>query len=159
MKDYFELLKNQKLQVLSEKVFLEQSGIRTSIFCSFFLAIQKLQLEEPEAFQLLAIIAILDGSFIHEPFAEQFCKDNLKYLRIKRLLKEYSMIKNEEQVSIFDGHITKYLTIHSIYQQAVIFILNDANILMQTFQYCMESIPEEQKLLICSKKALQLYYM
>lgn len=52
---YFEFLNNQRLQVHSEKVNLEQAGIKTSIIASFLLTIQKLQTEDPEAFQLLSI--------------------------------------------------------------------------------------------------------
>ena len=66
LQEYFTFLQSDRLRVLSEKVTLIQSGIKTSIFKSFLLTIQKLQTEEPEAFQLLSILGILDGSFIHQ---------------------------------------------------------------------------------------------
>ena len=140
LQKYFEFLQNRKLQVLSEKVTLDQSGIKTSIFSSFHLTIQKLQNEDLEAFQLLSILGILDGSFIHEPFARKFCKDEWQYTKIKRLLLEYSMIKCNQHVSEFYGHDIEYLTIHSLYQQAVIFILNNQNLISQIVQSCMEKV-------------------
>ena len=77
LQHYFEFLQNRKLQVLSEKVTLDQSGIKTSIFSSFHLTIQKLQNENEdlEAFLLLLILGILDGSFIHQSFTRKFCKN------------------------------------------------------------------------------------
>ena len=88
------------------------------------MTIQKLQTEDPEAFKLLSVFGILDGSFIHEPFAQNLCQTEWQYTKIKRLLLEYSMIKCNKNVSEVDGLIIEYLTIHSLYQQAVIYILD-----------------------------------
>ena len=86
------------------------------------MTIQKLQTEDPEAFKLLSVFGILDGSFIHEPFAQNLCQTEWQYTKIKRLLLEFSMIKCNQHISELD--IIKYLTIHSLYQQAVIYILD-----------------------------------
>ena len=140
LQEYFEFLQDHKLQVLSEKVTLDQSGIKTSIFTSFLLTIQKLQKENPEAFRLLSILGILDGSFIYEPFIRGFCEKNWQYTRIKTLLNDYSMIKCKKRVSEWNGQVTDYLTIHSLYQQAVLFSLQDQNLISQTVESCLERI-------------------
>ena len=50
LQEYFEFLQSNELQVLSEKITLDQSGIKTSIFTPFLLTIQKLQKEDISAF-------------------------------------------------------------------------------------------------------------
>ena len=137
---YFDFLENQKLQVLSEKVTLIQNGIKTSIFSSFLLTIQNLQNEDPDAFGILAILGLLDGSFIEESFIQTFCTDDWQYTRIKRLLLEYSMIKSNQRVSELDGHVIDYITIHSLYQQAVIYNLSQYNSIQTKVESCMQNI-------------------
>ena len=72
---------------------------RHQFFTSFLLTIQKLQKEDLAAFRLVSILGILDGSFIGESLAKEFCKDAWEYTKIKRLLLDYSMIKSNERVS------------------------------------------------------------
>ena len=137
LQEYLAFLQSDRLRVLSEKVTLNQSGIKTSIFKSFLLTIQKLQTEEHEAFHILSILGILDGSFIHQHLPEELCKDKLQYIRIRQLLVDYSMIKINQHISEWNCVVTEYWTIHSIYQQAAIFILNNQNLISQTFEKCM----------------------
>ena len=143
LQEYFTFLQSDRLRVLSEKVTLIQSGIKQSIFKSFLLTIQKLQTEEPEAFQLLSILGILDGSFIHQHLAQRFCKDKLQYIRLRQLLIDYSMIKTNQHVSEWDNVVTEYLTIHSLYQQAVIFFLDNQNLIHETFEKCMACLTND----------------
>ena len=162
---YFELLHSQRLQVLSEKVTLNQSGIKISIFKSFLLTIQKLQTEDPEAFKLLSVFGILDGSFIHEPFAQNLCQTEWQYTKIKRLLLEFSMIKCNQHISELD--IIKYLTIHSLYQQAVIYILYHQKMITEIVQLCVRMNPFKIPQIIkgeeywekINKELIQLVYL
>ena len=137
---YFGLLEAKTLQMLSEKITLSQNEIKTSIFSSFLLTIQNLQNEDPDAFGLLSIIGLLDGGFIEESFAQTFCTNEWQYTRIKKVLIEYSMIKFNQRVSELDGHVIQYITIHSLYQQAVIYTLNQQNLIQNKVKLCMEIV-------------------
>ena len=67
------------------------------------------------------------------------------------------MIKSNERVSELDGSVTNYLTMHSLYQQAVTFTLKDQNLLQQTFESCMKCITDENS--PTYKKTIELLYL
>ena len=144
LKKYFEFLENQKLRVFSEKVTLNQSGIKTSIFSSSLLTIKNLQNKNPDAFQLLSILGLMDGSFMEESFIQRFCTDELKYTSIKRLLLEYSIIKYNQRVSELDDRVIEYITIHSLYQQAVIYTLKQQNRIGNQVELFMKNMADNK---------------
>ena len=97
-------------------------------------------------FHILAILGILDGGFIHQRLPEKLCKDKLQYIRIRQLLVDHSMIKINQHISEWNCVVTEYWTIHSIYQQAAIFILNNQNLILQTFEKCTKCLTYDKEI-------------
>ena len=104
--------------VLSQRVALGL-GISTSVLASFLKTIRRIEKENPKAIELLSVIGILDGTCMKEVFLERCYKRMREYNKVKQILINYSIVKRNERITEFSDERVSYLTIHSLYQEAI----------------------------------------
>ena len=118
LEEYLAELKQRKGDILSEKVAIN-IGVPISVFTSFALAIEKMETMEPDDAKMMYLLGVLDGSFISEEFLQRFTADKLRFKRILSWLRNHSLVKVNQETSEFNDKITRFVTVHSLYKEAI----------------------------------------
>uniref|UniRef100_A0A7M5VD81 NB-ARC domain-containing protein n=1 Tax=Clytia hemisphaerica TaxID=252671 RepID=A0A7M5VD81_9CNID len=116
--EYLTDLQEDKGDVLSQRVALGL-GINTSVLASFLKTIKRIEKDNPEAIELLSVVGILDGTCMKEEFLERCYKRKREYNKVKLILTNYSIVERNERIVEFSHKKVNYLTIHSLYQEAI----------------------------------------
>ena len=138
LNEYLSDLKDHKIDVLSERVAIGY-GIPVSVFSSFSITIEKLHQENADQAKLMNLLGVLDGSFIYDEFLQRFTDDNLEYKKSLRLLEKHSIVHIQQRKKEFNKNKNeKFITVHSLYQEAIKIYLINKNIVKTTIKYCLK---------------------
>uniref|UniRef100_A0A7M5V425 DZIP3-like HEPN domain-containing protein n=1 Tax=Clytia hemisphaerica TaxID=252671 RepID=A0A7M5V425_9CNID len=141
--EYLDELRKHKVDMLSERVALGY-GIRTSVFVSFFITIERIERESPEVMKLLSLFGILDGTFMLEEFLKRCYETKTEYNKSKRILFNYSIIQAKQQMTEFNNKKFNYLTVHSLYQEAVKIYITKNRALQKILEQFIEMFSSEK---------------
>eukprot|EP00111_Clytia_hemisphaerica_P004273 TCONS_00012206-protein len=141
LKDYLQLLRDYKLDTLSQKA-VTHYGVRSSVFSSFQITIKRIeQSNDQSMMSFLYLFGILDGSFIDERFLERCFENKLEYTKAKKLLLDYSMIKcNQRFQELTHLAPENFWTVHSLYQISIQHYLAEKNIEFEAIKKFYETI-------------------
>ena len=142
--EYLNDLKEHKIDVLSEKVAIGH-GISVSVFSSFSITIKKLHHEEPDRAKMMSLLGVLDGSFIDQQFLERFTKKKWKCKKSLQLLKNHFIVQTHQRKNEFNNKITKFITVHSLYQEAIKIFLTNNGMVKETVELCMKMMTQKPK--------------
>ena len=143
VKQYLEFLSTQPGVMAIEKLL--ETGVKQSVFQSFLITIDKIRQENEEALEFLFVLGLLDGTCIDERITKRISKDEkYKYVMARSTLLDYSVIQCHQRTMEFIDVTEEYITIHSTYQRAVRYILNENKKTVHILEICLSLFPYDE---------------
>lgn len=129
---------NNQLNLMCEEVALD-NGVQRSVISSFIVNITKTEEEHPYAYQLLSVMSVLDGSSMDEEFLKLcFSQNKLEYIKAKRILQSFNMVKCNNYTQESTLKKINYLTLHSLYQLSIQHYLHVKQAISNVIEKCLE---------------------
>ena len=123
------------------KVKVLDTGVKQSVFQSFLMTIDKICRENTDSGKLLFVLGLLDGTCIDERITKRIFDQDYVYAEARSLLLDYSVIKCNQKTMEFIELTEEYITMHSLYQRAVKYILNRDDLTKNTLEFCLILFP------------------
>ena len=139
VKEYLDFLSEQPDVMAMEKVL--DTGVKQSVLNSFLMTLDRIQKDNIDAFNLLHVLGLLDGTCIDERITKRVFDRKLDYVTAKYSLLDYSIIKCHQRTMELTNLQVKYISIHSLYQRAMIYVLHRESLTTRALNACVIVLP------------------